>query len=1419
MNLRSTAVGFRKVVVLSLCLCLILGSHFGDAKSSPEEQSFVEYDDDEDVTHSEDPAMNKIPDGDHDYVHLETDYDFPNPQNEFKLLGSGTKFSQLPDCTDEEPVAEGSHNNVLVSTLDGDITSLDLATGAVLWRNSLGHQALFSSSTSGLEVVTAGKAVQLVPTLDGMLYQVSKSNKLTALPVSADALRSSTYKFDDETYVTASYSSEAYGLYAETGLLVYKCDQDGCKKRTTTEGIVPAVSDSDDVLLITKTIRNVHAFDPVLGIQKFNYSVGEHQVELVRSGGCRASTGRKSGSEDPDGPVLRFSLSENFMQAERKDGSRLWTKKFEHAISGAWRLQNGELIKLDLLEPRNLYQLVHLHSSAPHTNRMASPDVYVGMVGQQKYVQQSERLRVRLHAFALANAFRRTNFFKLDGQLLERPSISWQPYLAKPPSGSLALTSYHNERRLALEYHPDTADTPASNDLKDVFVGEQLGGATETRLGPVNLPEERDLVTVDGGSRSNFGVYLFVHDMTSGNETPAIEGPGNNSTRGRRDHQRHTIAGPDPAPSFAWSFWGWFCSFFDWTLNLSYKMRLSAVMVQLGLLVLCLVLGVRVFSKPWCDWLVTFVLAPVVSLYALCSRWWLRWRQGPPAPEVEGLPNTATTDRHFSTDFYATSEHQQQKSPFSLSPINQSLHSSGTASVADGNVLDPSADHVSVGVDSKLAKFFLSENSPVTVGIQELGQNVDQGHPNKPSESSLDQKTADPNAAPGSSPPVSVPVGTPSTPFTMSPPAFLNQQSLSSTDSRGDNCSQPISRLDEFEIRGILGWGGFGVVFRAYVELDDNEYALKRIPLSNKEHHIKRVLREARVLAKLNHQNIVRYNVCWTQMHSNEFIKEFDARWKQVRNQDNLQFSYQPPEAYTSPPHTDEQTSVDQSAAPSLGYNAMAKSPNVSPDILVKQGNIPLENPFAMGRNAASVTTGAQLSRVPNSRFPNESSFSVNFEEDDSYIQFKETSQSQSDWKDHNLNEYTGEDSDVSEESNSEGRMDDFSNSVSGGGGGGDAADEDSFKIEFKEDSESGMHSSYGLDRKFLNKDGSTEADSRSARHDSASNSDQSLSGFILLEERARRNSSAGASSVPEQCAEDEEESKMDQSNGQVQVRPESLHLSGNAAKVEDVKGGKTTQQSQAYLYIQMELCDTKTLKEWLLRNTERPKPKVLKFFLDIVNAVEHIHDMHMMHRDLKPSNIFFSLYHEDVLKVGDLGLVTHIAEDDGVAVHDPRTPSSPTDEHAKSRSTMTERQQKQHTAFAGTTIYMSPEQLRKEEYDYKVDIYSMGLILFEMLWAMGTDSERVHVLDKVRELQFPEGFKEAHPEEYDLLQLMLHADPQKRPTTRGIRARPPLRKMQHPFELENIKESEHFHLARKHRRNTSSTSNHDVAEALAAAT
>jgi serine/threonine protein kinase len=72
----------------------------------------------------------------------------------------------------------------------------------------------------------------------------------------------------------------------------------------------------------------------------------------------------------------------------------------------------------------------------------------------------------------------------------------------------------------------------------------------------------------------------------------------------------------------------------------------------------------------------------------------------------------------------------------------------------------------------------------------------------------------------------------------------------------------------------------------------------------------------------------------------------------------------------------------------------------------------------------------------------------------------------------------------------------------------------------------------------------------------------------------------------------------------------------------------------------------------------------------------------------------------------------------------------------------------KKHTERVGTSLYMSPEQNKGSAYNYKVDIFSLGLILFELLNFFNTETERFKVLENIRRHTFPKEFIESHKDE-----------------------------------------------------------------------
>lgn len=141
-----------------------------------------------------------------------------------------------------------------------------------------------------------------------------------------------------------------------------------------------------------------------------------------------------------------------------------------------------------------------------------------------------------------------------------------------------------------------------------------------------------------------------------------------------------------------------------------------------------------------------------------------------------------------------------------------------------------------------------------------------------------------------------------------------------------------------------------------------------------------------------------------------------------------------------------------------------------------------------------------------------------------------------------------------------------------------------------------------------------------------------------------------------------------------------SLLSHPNIVKVFDVS---ITERVQ---YLVMEYIDGITLKEFINQKGALPWKDAVHFIVQILRALQHAHDMGVVHRDIKPQNIM--LLEDGSIKVMDFGIA--------------RLSRSQT-------RTMTDK-------AIGSVHYISPEQAKGDVTDAKTDIYSAGVILFEML-------------------------------------------------------------------------------------------------------
>eukprot|EP00977_Amphora_coffeiformis_P010749 scaffold2518_cov178-Amphora_coffeaeformis.AAC.8 len=198
-------------------------------------------------------------------------------------------------------------------------------------------------------------------------------------------------------------------------------------------------------------------------------------------------------------------------------------------------------------------------------------------------------------------------------------------------------------------------------------------------------------------------------------------------------------------------------------------------------------------------------------------------------------------------------------------------------------------------------------------------------------------------------------------------------------------------------------------------------------------------------------------------------------------------------------------------------------------------------------------------------------------------------------------------------------------------------------------------------------------------------------------------------------------------------------------------------------LYIQMQLCSFDNLSDFVADPNARKGSMAkgidvslaLRLFLQIVQAVQYCHEKGLIHRDLKPTNCFVD--ETGRIKVGDFGLSRESSDKDGEAVIE-----------------LTHDAEDDQTAGVGTRLYASPEQSAGSMYDSSTDVFSLGIILFELCYPMYTGMERNICISRLRDNhEFPPDWEtfvsKAFPTLRDLILKMLSKNPEDRPKASAV--------------------------------------------------
>uniref|UniRef100_A0A1I8GVC3 Protein kinase domain-containing protein n=1 Tax=Macrostomum lignano TaxID=282301 RepID=A0A1I8GVC3_9PLAT len=181
----------------------------------------------------------------------------------------------------------------------------------------------------------------------------------------------------------------------------------------------------------------------------------------------------------------------------------------------------------------------------------------------------------------------------------------------------------------------------------------------------------------------------------------------------------------------------------------------------------------------------------------------------------------------------------------------------------------------------------------------------------------------------------------------------------------------------------------------------------------------------------------------------------------------------------------------------------------------------------------------------------------------------------------------------------------------------------------------------------------------------------------------------------------------------------------------------EASQHRLTSLYIQMEFCERSTLRLAIDNGLPRDERRAWRFFKELLEGLEHIHRCDIIHRDLKPSNVFIDS--TDHIKIGDFGLATPPLWMPALRMPPPRPRPAALSADAGGGGSM--------TGQIGTFFYLAPELLlanKVSAYSAKVDMYSLGVIFFEMTRPdIGTEMERRLLLTDLRlpEVRLPDDY------------------------------------------------------------------------------